>query len=127
MAQLTLTLGAIGGLLGVAFGAFGAHALRNRLDHHALGIFETAVQYQFIHSLALLAVGILMLQAPSSMLLRSSAALLIIGICIFSGSLYLLSLTGFRWLGAVTPIGGLAFIAAWACLAAGAWTLSPSQ
>jgi uncharacterized membrane protein YgdD (TMEM256/DUF423 family) len=127
MAQLTLTLGAIGGLLGVAFGAFGAHALRNRLDNYALGVFETAVQYQFIHSLALLAVGILMLQVPSSMLLRSSAALLVIGICIFSGSLYLLSLTGLRWLGAVTPIGGLAFIGAWACLAAAAWTLHGSQ
>ena len=106
MAQLTLTLGAIGGLLGVAFGAFGAHALRHRLDDYALGVFETAVQYHFYHSLALLAV---------------------IGICIFSGSLYLLSLTGFRWLGAVTPIGGLAFIAAWACLAAAAWSLAGTQ
>lgn len=124
MSQLTLAVAAISGLLSVAFGAFGAHALRARLDSQALGVFETAVQYQFYHSLALLAVGLLMLQNPASALLRSSALLFILGIVVFSGSLYLLSLTGLRWLGAVTPLGGLGFIAGWACLAAAAWTLA---
>ncbi|MEL7046764.1 MAG: DUF423 domain-containing protein [Pseudomonadota bacterium] len=126
MIQLTLTLAAVSGFLCVALGAFGAHALRNRFDDYAMGIFETAVQYQFYHSLALLAVGLLMLQVPGSALLRSSALLFIGGICVFSGSLYLLSFSGLRWLGAITPLGGLAFIGGWLCLAAAAWTLSTS-
>jgi uncharacterized membrane protein YgdD (TMEM256/DUF423 family) len=123
MAQLSLILGALGGLLGVAFGAFGAHALRDRLDDYARGVFETAVQYQFYHSLALLAVALLLLQFPDSGLLKSSAVLFVLGILVFSGSLYLLSFTGLRWLGAVTPLGGLAFIAGWACLLAAGWQL----
>jgi len=126
VAQVTLTLAALSGLLAVVFGAFGAHALRSRLDAYAMGIFETAVQYQFFHSLALLGVGILMLQLPPTALLRSSALLFGIGILVFSGSLYLLSFTGLRWLGAVTPLGGLAFIGGWACLGAAAWTLTSS-
>lgn len=123
MAQLTLIIAAIGGLLAVAFGAFGTHALRGRFDDNALRVFETAVQYQFYHSLALLAVALLLLRYPTSSLLHSSAWLFIIGMVIFSGSLYLLSFTGLRWLGAVTPLGGLAFITGWACLAAAAWKL----
>jgi len=123
MAQLTTVLGALGGLLSVAFGAFGAHALRGRLDEYAQGIYETAVQYQFYHSLALLAVGLMLAQYPSSTLLKSSAVLFMLGILVFSGSLYLLSLSGVRWLGAITPLGGLAFIAGWACLMAAAWKL----
>jgi len=123
MAQLGFFLGAFGGLLGVAFGAFGAHALRSRLDAYSLGVFETAVQYQFYHSFALLAAGFMLTQFPSSMLLKSSVFLFVLGILLFSGSLYLLSFTGLRWLGAVTPLGGLAFIAGWACLAAAGWQL----
>ncbi len=126
MTQLTLTLAAFSGFLCVSLGAFGAHALRNRFDDYAMGIFETAVQYQFYHSLALLAVGVLMMQIPGSALLRSSALLFVAGICVFSGSLYLLSFTGLRWLGAITPLGGLAFIGGWLCLAAAAWTLPGS-
>jgi uncharacterized membrane protein YgdD (TMEM256/DUF423 family) len=122
MAHLTLTLAAIGGFLAVALGAFGAHALRDRLDAYSLGVFETAVQYQFYHSLALLGVGILLLNAPGATLLRASAVLFCVGILIFSGSLYVLSFSGLRWLGAVTPLGGLAFLAGWACLAAAAWS-----
>jgi uncharacterized membrane protein YgdD (TMEM256/DUF423 family) len=123
MAQLSLILGALGGLLSVAFGAFGAHALRDRLDDYSRGVFETAVQYQFYHSLALLAVALLLLQYPGSGLLKSSAVLFVLGILVFSGSLYLLSFSGMRWLGAVTPLGGLAFIAGWTCLIAAAWKL----
>jgi uncharacterized membrane protein YgdD (TMEM256/DUF423 family) len=124
--QLTLSAAALSGFLSVALGAFGAHALRGRLDDYALGVFETAVQYQFYHSLALLGVGILMLQLPASALLKSSAWLFAAGILVFSGSLYLLAFTGLRWLGAITPIGGLAFLGGWLCLAAVCWTLSTS-
>jgi uncharacterized membrane protein YgdD (TMEM256/DUF423 family) len=123
MAKLFLTLASLSGLLAVAFGAFGAHALKHRLDDYARGVYETAVQYHFYHSLALLAVGLLALSHPQVALLRSSGWLFLLGMVIFSGSLYLLSLTGVRWLGAVTPIGGLAFIAGWGCLAAAAWKL----
>ena len=123
MAQLSLIFAALGGMFAVAFGAFGSHALRARLDDYSLRIFETAVQYQFYHSLALLGVGVLLLRFPASSLLQSSAWLFLIGMLIFSGSLYVLSLSGMRWLGAVTPIGGLAFVAGWACLAAAVWRL----
>ena len=110
-------------MLVVAFGAFGAHALKNRLDDYSLGVFQTAVQYHFYHSLALLAVGMIALSQPDSVLLRSSGWLFLIGILVFSGSLYLLSISGMRWLGAITPLGGLAFIAGWGCLAAASWKL----
>ena len=123
MAKLFITLASLSGMLAVAFGAFGAHALKDRLDDYALGVFETAVQYHFYHSLALLAVGVIALQQPQAALLRSSGWLFLLGIVVFSGSLYLLSMTGMRWLGAVTPLGGLSFIAGWACLAAAGWKI----
>jgi uncharacterized membrane protein YgdD (TMEM256/DUF423 family) len=123
MAKLFITLASLSGMLAVAFGAFGAHALKGRLDAYASGVFETAVQYHFNHSLALLAVGVIALNHPQAALLKSSGWLFFIGIVIFSGSLYLLSLTGVRWLGAITPLGGLAFIGGWACLAATGWKL----
>ena len=90
---------------------------------YALGVFETAVQYHFMHSLALLAVGILALSQPHTVLLKSAGWLFLVGIVIFSGSLYCLSLTGLKWLGAITPLGGLAFIAGWACLTVAGWKL----
>ena len=123
MAKVFITLASLSGMLAVALGAFGAHALKNRLDDYAMGVFQTAVQYQFYHSLALLAVGVIALSHPQAALLRSSGWLFALGIVVFSGSLYVLSFSGLRWLGAVTPIGGLAFIAGWACLAAASWTL----
>lgn len=110
-------------MFAVVFGAFGAHALRGRLDDHAMGIFETAVQYHFYHSLALLGVGVIALSQPQTVMLKSSGWLFFLGILIFSGSLYVLSITGLRWLGAITPLGGLAFIGGWACLAATGWKL----
>lgn len=123
MAKLFITLAALSGMLAVTFGAFGAHALKGRLDDYAMGVFETAVQYHFYHSLALLAVGIIALSQPQTVMLKSSGWLFLIGILVFSGSLYLLSFTGVRWLGAITPLGGLAFIGGWACLAATGWKL----
>ena len=110
-------------MLAVALGAFGAHALKGKLDDYALGVFDTAVQYHFYHSFALLAVGVIALSQPQTVMLKSSGWLFFIGILIFSGSLYLLSFSGIRWLGAITPLGGLAFIGGWACLAATGWKL----
>ncbi|KGE04195.1 DUF423 domain-containing protein [Pseudohaliea rubra] len=124
-AKLFLSLGALAGLLAVALGAFGAHALRGHLDDYARGVFETAVQYHFYHALALVLVGVLLLSQPATTLLKSSGWLFLIGIAVFSGSLYLLAITGTKWLGAVTPLGGLAFLAGWGCLAAASWKLLP--
>ena len=121
MAKLFIILGSCSAMLAVVFGAFGAHALKNRLDDHSLSVFETAVQYHFYHSFALLIVGIIALTQPETVMLKSSGWLFFIGLLIFSGSLYTLSLTGITWLGALTPLGGLAFIGGWACLAVAGW------
>lgn len=123
MAQLFISLAALSGFLAVGFGAFGAHALRTRLDESALAVYQTAVQYHFYHSLALLGVGLFCLWQPQSRLLVSSGWAFALGILVFSGSLYLLSLTGIRWLGAITPIGGLAFMVGWFLLFLAAWRL----
>jgi uncharacterized membrane protein YgdD (TMEM256/DUF423 family) len=121
MAKLFITLASCSGMLAVMLGAFAAHALKNTLDEYSLGVFQTAVQYHFYHSFALLAVGILALSLPESLLLRSSGWLFVIGLLLFCGSLYGLSFSGVRWLGAITPLGGLSFIAGWAALATAAW------
>lgn len=123
MARWFLILAALSGMLSVGLGAFGAHALKSRLDEYALSIYQSAVQYQFYHSLALLGVGLLCLWQPQSRLLLASGIAFLIGILVFSGSLYLLSFTGIRWLGAITPIGGLALIAGWVLLMVTAWGL----
>ncbi|MFL3655688.1 MAG: DUF423 domain-containing protein [Halioglobus sp.] len=123
MAKLFITLASLSGMFAVIFGAFGAHALKGKLDDQAIKIFETAVQYHFYHSFALLMVGVIALSQSQTVLLKSSGWLFVVGILVFSGSLYLLSLTGVRWLGAITPLGGLALIAGWACLAATSWKL----
>lgn len=116
LAQSALTLGAISGFVAVAFGAFGAHALKARLSMEMLTIWKTANEYHFYHALALLLVGVLARQGKLSGL-DVSAGCFLAGIVVFSGSLYLLALTGTRWLGAITPIGGLLFLAGWAWLA----------
>lgn len=113
--SLFFAFGAGFGLLAVVFGAFGAHALRNMLSPQMLETFEVAVRYQMYHSLALIAAAWAATQWDTS-LTTTSGWCFIAGILIFSGSLYVLSLTGIRWLGAITPIGGLAFMAGWACL-----------
>lgn len=110
--------GAVNAAIAVAFGAFGAHALKEKLSERYLAIWETAVQYQMFHALALLAVGILMSPSLFGSVTQLSWAgyLILAGIIIFSGSLYVLSLTGIGILGAITPIGGVAFIAGWIML-----------
>jgi uncharacterized membrane protein YgdD (TMEM256/DUF423 family) len=105
-------------LLGVAAGAFGAHALRARLAPEQLAIFQTAVQYQFWHALGLLAIGVLLRTSPGDRWLGAAAWLLVAGVVLFCGSLYIIVLAGVRTLGVVTPIGGVAFLAGWAALAA---------
>jgi uncharacterized membrane protein YgdD (TMEM256/DUF423 family) len=120
-ARIFLILGSLSALVGVALGAFGAHALRERLSSEMLNVWHTAVEYHFIHALGLLIVGILLLHFPTSGLLRWSGWLMFAGIVLFSGSLYVLALTGTRILGAITPFGGVLFIVAWALLAAAVW------
>lgn len=120
MERLFFTLGALSAFLAVAAGAFGAHALKARLSADLLNTFEIGVRYHFYHALALFVVAWACTRWPSS---AATAAgwLFIIGTVIFSGSLYALALSGVRWLGAITPFGGLAFLAGWLCLAWGAW------
>jgi len=104
--------------LAVMLGAFGAHGLRGKLDAYSMGIYERAVFYQFIHAIGLLVTPLLArVQALKPAAADWVCVLLAAGILIFSGSLYLLAVTGTRWLGAITPIGGLCFIAAWLLLA----------
>lgn len=119
-ARLWLLLAAIDGLLAVALGAFGAHALRERLTPDQLSIYRTAVDYQFHHALALLAVGVLASTRPSPWL-NAAGLCFALGIVLFSGSLYGLALTGLRAFGPITPIGGLLFLAGWTLLAVWAW------
>lgn len=121
MERIFMTLASLLGGLAVALGAFGAHALRDRLDERMLANFETGVRYHFYHALALVAVVVVIKLWPTSTLATYAGWLFLVGILIFSGSLYLMALTGARWLGAITPIGGVAFIAGWLCLALVAW------
>ena len=112
-------VGAVAAAPGVALGAFGAHGLKSRVTPDLLVVFETGVRYHMYHALALLAVGWAATRWPTPWV-AAAGWLFTAGIVIFSGSLYAMTLTGARWLGAVTPIGGLAFIAAWLALATGA-------
>lgn len=113
MPRLLIASGAAFGLLAVALGAFGAHALKTRLAPDMLSVFETGARYQMYHALAILLIGTLALSRPSALLSAAGAAMMI-GVFVFSGSLYLLALTETRWLGAITPLGGLAFLGGWA-------------
>jgi len=116
MERLFFALGALSGCLAVAAGAFGAHALRGRLAADLLEVFETAARYQMYHALALLAVGWAVTRWPGGAT-TLAGWLFVAGTVLFSGSLYALSLSGQRWLGAVTPLGGVAWLAAWLVLA----------
>ncbi|MFW5755389.1 MAG: DUF423 domain-containing protein [Tangfeifania sp.] len=106
--------------LAVAFGAFGAHGLKSQLSTDMMQTYKTGVEYHFYHALGLLLIGILAISFPSE-LIKWSAILLAAGILVFSGSLYVLAVTGIKWLGAITPIGGLSFIAGWIILFLTVW------
>lgn len=110
-----IALGAFIAFLSVALGAFGAHAVKNSITPELMRVYQTAVDYQFYHALGLILIG-LIYQLHQSRLITVAGWLMLTGIIIFSGSLYILSLSGIRWLGAITPIGGTAFIAAWLLL-----------
>lgn len=116
MTRFILATAGLYGLLGVALGAFGAHALAARLGTDMQAIWHTGVEYQFYHALALLAVGVLLRNGLTGNWLHAAALCFAIGILIFSGSLYVLALSGARWWGAITPVGGLFLIGGWVAL-----------
>ncbi|EXF92017.1 membrane protein [Pseudomonas fluorescens HK44] len=118
-----LMLAAFFGFTGVGLGAFAAHGLKDRLSAEYLAIFHTGVTYQLVHTLALLGVALLAAQIPGRLIIWAGVSFAI-GILLFSGSLYLLTLTGVSKLGIVTPFGGLAFLVGWLCLGIAAWRLS---
>jgi uncharacterized membrane protein YgdD (TMEM256/DUF423 family) len=120
MTRVFFMLGAIFALVAVAAGAFGAHALRDRLAPELLAVFETGARYQMYHALALFVAAWASTRWPGR-LTTAAGWLFAAGIVVFSGSLYLLALSGVRWLGAITPLGGLAFLTGWGALVLAAW------
>jgi len=121
--ELTKTftvLGAVNGFLAVALGAFGAHALRDRLSVGMMEVYKTGVQYHMLHAVALLVLAVLADRSQDNRLLKASGWLFVAGMVLFCGSLYALATTGVRVIGAVTPLGGLCFLAGWALLAGAA-------
>ncbi|NET57004.1 MAG: DUF423 domain-containing protein [Symploca sp. SIO2E6] len=122
MMQIFMGVGAILAGLAVAAGAFASHALKEQLTERALEIFETGAQYQMYHALALLLVALLLSRTETAQIpLIVAGWAFIAGIAIFSGSLYALSLSGIKWLGAITPLGGVAFLVGWGALVISAW------
>ena len=120
MERVFFILGSLSALLGVGLGAFASHGLKARLAPELLATFEIGVRYQMYHALALLGVAWACARWPGAAA-NASGWLFVAGTLLFSGSLYVLALSGARWLGAVTPFGGLAFLAGWVCLAIAAW------
>ncbi|HAI12305.1 MAG TPA: DUF423 domain-containing protein [Phycisphaerales bacterium] len=126
MTRKLLILSALFGMLGVILGAFGAHGLKDQISESMMANYQTGVQYHMIHALALLGTAL------ASARLRQNTVVLagwffVAGIIIFSGSLYIMALTGMKWLGAITPIGGVALIVGWLLLLIGAWAWKPQQ
>lgn len=121
MLNTIFVFAALSGLTSVALGAFAAHGLRGQLEAKLMNAFETGVTYQMQHSLALLAVGLCMAMWGRQGLLQYAGGFFMAGILLFSGSLYLLALTGWRWPGPVTPLGGVCLITGWGLFAAGLW------
>jgi len=118
MNRIFVLLGSVNAFLAVALGAFGAHALRDRLTPELLAVWQTGVNYHLAHALGLLLIGVLAHQHAESVYIRWAGWLLLVGIVLFSGSLYLLALTGVRTFGVITPLGGVALLGGWAALAA---------
>jgi uncharacterized membrane protein YgdD (TMEM256/DUF423 family) len=121
MTRLFVLLGAVNALLAVALGAFGAHGLEGRISAHMLDVWEKAVDYHAMHALGLVLIGILAQWLGQSGALRLAGWLMLLGIVLFSGSLYALAASGLGGLGLITPFGGVSFLAAWALLAVAAW------
>lgn len=128
MIRCFLLIASLAGFLAVALGAFGAHALKTKLTPDLLAVWHTAVQYQFYHVLALLAVVLLMVQeGAENTALKVAGVAFVVGMLVFSGSLYVLCLSGMRWLGAITPLGGTAFLVGWLALTWYAWQWSSAR
>ncbi|MDN4600729.1 DUF423 domain-containing protein [Paenibacillus sp. F6_3S_P_1C] len=121
MQRKWMMMGAVLTMLSVAIGAFGAHMLKESIGADAIAVYETGVQYHMIHAIGLLIIGLTAGQLGPSTKLKWAARLLFIGIIVFSGSLYVLSISGIKILGAITPIGGVAFIVGWLLLAIDVW------
>ena len=119
--KLFVILGSLNALIGVALGAFGAHGLKTKVDPDMLTVWNTAVQYHLIHALGLLLIGILYHLMPDATLIKTADWAILLGIVLFSGSLYVLVLTGNKPLGIITPFGGVAFLIGWLLLAIAAW------
>lgn len=124
MSRVWLLIAAFAGFTGVALGAFAAHGLKSRLSAEYLAVFQTGTHYQLIHALALFGVGLLALHRPGR-LANLAGGFFALGMLLFSGSLYLLTLTATPGLGIITPFGGVAFLAGWLCVALAAWHLRP--
>jgi uncharacterized membrane protein YgdD (TMEM256/DUF423 family) len=127
MTKIFLVLGSIFGAFSVAFGAFASHGLQNKLTPKALAIWETGTKYQMYHALALILVALLLQSLDTdtpSITLNVAGFAFITGIALFSGSLYILSLSSIKWLGAITPLGGVAFLIGWSCLVVAAWGIT---
>lgn len=116
MERMFFVVGALFAFMGVAAGAFGAHGLKSHLSAEMLSVFEVGVRYQMYHAFALIAAAWAQSKWPSA-LVMTGGWLFVVGTILFSGSLYLLSITGMKWLGMITPMGGVAFLAGWVCLA----------
>ena len=121
MAKWLLLLASLSGFTGVALGAFAAHGLRGKLSENMLSVFQTGVSYQLWHTMALIGVAVLLLRSPDSTLLKATGVLFALGIVLFSGSLYLLTLSGIGKLGMITPLGGVLWLVAWLCLNLAVW------
>ena len=121
MAKTFLLLSALSGFSAVALGAFAAHGLRDRLPANLLAAFQTGVQYQFWHTAALMLVALLLLQRPGSILFKAAGSAFALGMLLFSGSLYLMALSGITALGMITPIGGVTLLLAWLLLGLAVW------
>jgi uncharacterized membrane protein YgdD (TMEM256/DUF423 family) len=124
MVRAWLLLAVFFAFTGVGLGAFAAHALKSQLSAEYLAVFQTGVHYQMLHALALLALALLMRQLPGRLLV-AAGSLFTLGIVLFSGSLYALTLSGISALGMLTPLGGVAFLLGWLCLGVHAWRLTP--
>ena len=121
MTRIFLAIASVLGGISVILGAFASHALKDRLSDRALEIWETGTKYQMYHAIALILIALLITRFPASTPLTLAGYAFVAGVILFSGSLYALSLSGIKWLGAITPLGGVAFIIGWACLAVAAW------
>lgn len=117
MFKLFMVLGSLNALISVALGAFGAHGLKSRLSPDMLAVYQTGVHYHMMHALGIIAVALIVDRLGGTAMAAWSGGLFCAGIVFFSGSLYILSITGIKWLGAITPLGGIAFLVGWALLA----------